>query len=80
MPACDATLFDPPPPLATVTVRSPTPGVSVDNVAMLIDTLGKVFRGQFLIVEGSHGILGRNVINSVSLIMDGPQLIWRKTK
>jgi hypothetical protein len=121
MPAYDATRFDPPAPLATVTVRSPTTGVSVDNVAMLIDTgadvtilprapiedlvetaelvgryqlegfdgtrslapavrlelqfLGKLFRGQFLIVDGSHGILGRNVINSVSLIMDGPQLI-----
>ena len=126
MPAYDASLFDPPAPLAMVTIRSPTTGVSVDNVAMLIDTgadvtilprapverlvetaervgryelegfdgtrslasavrlelqfLGKVFRGQFLIVDGSHGILGRNVINSLSLIMDGPKLIWRETK
>jgi hypothetical protein len=39
-----------------------------------------VFRGQFLIVDGSHGILGRNVLNSLSLIMDGPNLIWRETK
>jgi hypothetical protein len=38
MPAYDATLFDPPAPVAMVTVRSPTTGVSVDNVAMLIDT------------------------------------------
>ncbi len=126
MPAYDATLFDPPAPLAMVIVRSPTTGVSVDNVGMLIDTgadvtilprapvrhlvetaelagryelegfdgarshasavrlelqfLGKVFRGQFLIVDGSHGILGRNVLNSLSLIMDGPNLIWRETK
>ena len=126
MPAYDATLFDPPAPLAMVTVRSPTTGESVDNVAMLIDTgadvtilpcapverlvetaelagryelegfdgtrslasavrlelqlLGKVFRGHFLIVDGGHGILGRNVINSLSLIMDGPNLIWHKIK
>ena len=122
MPAYDATFFDPPAPLAMVTVRSPTTGESIDNVAMLIDTgadvtivpraaierlvetaegsgqyelegfhgsrslasavrlelqfLGKVFRGQFLIVEGSHGILGRNVINRLSLLMDGPRSIW----
>ena len=100
MPAYDATLFDPPAPLAMVIVRSPTTGASLDNVAMLIDTgadvtilprvpikhlvetaerggryelegfdgarslasavrlelhfLGKVFRGRFLIVDGSH--------------------------
>jgi hypothetical protein len=67
MPAYDATLFDPPAPLAMVTVRAPTTGVSVNNVAVLI-------------VDGSHGILGRNAINSLSLIMDGPKLIWRATK
>ena len=38
MPAYDATFFDPPAPLAMVTVRSPTTGESIDNVAMLIDT------------------------------------------
>ncbi|MCU0875351.1 MAG: retropepsin-like domain-containing protein [Pirellulaceae bacterium] len=126
MPAYDATLFDPPAPVAMVTIRSPTTGESVDNVAMLIDSgadvtilpraavqhlvetaeqagryelegfdgarsdafavrlelqfLGKVFRGHFLIVDGGHGILGRNVINSLSLIMDGPNLSWREIK
>ena len=38
MPAYDATLFDPPAPVAMVTIRSPTTGESVDNVAMLIDS------------------------------------------
>ena len=49
-------------------------------VRLELQFLGKVFRGQFLIVDGSHGILGRNVLNSLSLIMDGPNLIWRETK
>jgi predicted aspartyl protease len=49
-------------------------------VRLELQFLGKVFRGQFLIVDGRHGVLGRNVINSLSLIMDGPKLIWRETK
>jgi hypothetical protein len=42
--------------------------------------LGKVFRGQFLVVEGRHGILGRNILNAVSLLLDGPSLIWTENR
>jgi predicted aspartyl protease len=49
-------------------------------VRLELQFLGKVFRGQFLIVDGSHGILGRNVINLLSLLMDGPRSIWREAK
>jgi len=38
--------------------------------------LGRVFRGQFLIVDQSHGILGRNVLNAIPLLLDGPNLSW----
>ncbi len=34
------------------------------------------FRGQFLLIDQSWGIIGRNVLNSVSLIFDGPTLTW----
>jgi hypothetical protein len=39
---------------------------------------GKSFRGQFLLQDGPIGILGRNVLNSVSVIFDGPALNWRE--
>lgn len=44
--------------------------------------LGKVFRGQFLIVEQDYGILGRNVLNSLSLslYLDGPNLAWQEQR
>jgi predicted aspartyl protease len=40
--------------------------------------LGCNFRGQFLIVDQDYGILGRNVLNNVSLLLDGPKLNWRE--
>ena len=122
MPAYDTTSFDPPAPVAHVTVRSPVSGESVANVTMLIDTgadvsllprppiaelidstpgdvqyelegfdgtrslapavrlelsfLGRIFRGQFLIVDQTHGVLGRNVVNSIPLLLDGPNSTW----
>ncbi len=40
---------------------------------------GLTFRGQFLLVEQDWGIIGRNILNVVSLTFDGPQLSWRIT-
>jgi hypothetical protein len=40
--------------------------------------LGKVFRGQFLVVEQDYGILGRNILNFLSLHLDGPNLAWNE--
>jgi hypothetical protein len=120
MPSYDATGFDPPAPLALVTVKSEQLGVEIRDVPMLLDTgadvsllprthlsafasaeaeeyelqafdgtksmasavsaelifLGKSFRGQFLLVDGWHGVLGRNVLNNVVLMFDGPSLKW----
>jgi hypothetical protein len=42
----------------------------------------RTFRGQFLIVEQPWGVLGRNILNAVSVLLDGPRLAWdehRKT-
>ena len=38
--------------------------------------LGKSFRGQFLLIDGGHGILGRNVLNSLAILLDGPAKTW----
>ncbi len=40
--------------------------------------LGLTFRGQFLLIEQGWGIIGRNVLNSVTLILDGPRLTWNQ--
>jgi hypothetical protein len=126
MPTYDATGFDPPAPVARVTVRQPADGALVSNVPLLIDTgadvsllpaapihslvvghesesqfelegfdgtrsfapavrlelhlLGKVFRGQFLVIEQDFGVLGRNVLNALSLQLDGPALIWNERR
>jgi hypothetical protein len=50
---------------------------SLAPVAQLeIEFLGKSFRGQFLLVRCDHGFLGRNILNYLSLLLDGPALSW----
>ena len=36
----------------------------------------KTFRGQFLPVDQAWGILGRNVLNAIPLLLNGPALTW----
>jgi len=122
MPAYDATQFQPPAPLAQVTLRNPDTGATLPDVPMLLDSgadvtlipqaaasqLGvailpdrryelvgfdgstsfapvvqselvfcrRTFRGQFLLSDQGWGILGRNVLNNVPLLLDGPHLTW----
>ncbi len=40
--------------------------------------LGQVYRGVYLIVDDQYGLLGRDVLNRVSLLLDGPSLNWRE--
>jgi predicted aspartyl protease len=37
---------------------------------------GKSFRGEFLTIEEDYGIIGRNVLNSLKLLLDGQNLRW----
>jgi len=122
MPVYDASLFDPPAPLARVRLRNMDTGAERSDVPMLLDSgadvslipqtvadeLGlavvperryelvgfdggtsfapvvqvelmfsrRTFRGQFLLVDQAWGILGRNVLNTVPLLLDGPNLAW----
>ena len=124
MAAYDTLNFDPPAPLASVSLR----GVEASNqtsVSMLIDsgadvTLvphhaiqslglsisetryelmgfdggtsfahvipleltfeGRKFRGQFLITQDDVGVLGRNVLNKVPLVLHGPHQEWYELK
>lgn len=122
MPAYDATLFDPPAPLARVSLRNLQNADTVSDVPMLLDSgadvtlipstsanelgltadadmiyelmgfdgstslasvvqlemlfLNKTFRGRFLLIDQDWGVLGRDILNLVSLLLDGPNLIW----
>jgi hypothetical protein len=53
--------------------RSTTPAVTAE-----LQFLGKSFRGQFLLVDSWHGVLGRNVLNNLALLFDGPSRAWRE--
>jgi hypothetical protein len=125
MPTYDSINFNPPAPVALVSLRNPESGATKADVPMLLDTgadvtllpgsimtglgvsllpdksyellgfegqeskahavraemlfLGLTFRGQFLIVEQEWGIIGRNVLNALSLTLDGPNLRWDRT-
>lgn len=126
MPKYDTENFDPPAPVAYVSLRDPATGASLSDVPMLMDTgadvsllprsyieqlgtepaadvvyeiqgfdgeskpanvielelifLGKKFSGQFLLIDQSIGILGRNILNVLSINFDGPRGKWDEQK
>jgi len=46
------------------------------NVEMTF--LNKQFRGQFLVIDDAIGIIGRNILNRLDLLLSGKQLEWRE--
>lgn len=42
--------------------------------------LGRVYWGTYLVIDDACGILGRDVLNHVSLSLDGPRLEWRESQ
>jgi len=38
--------------------------------------LGRTFRGRFLLIEREWGVIGRDVLNHLVSIFDGPKLNW----
>lgn len=126
MPSYDSTLFDPPAPLARVTIRHPLSGATISDVPMLLDTgadvtllpqafveqlginvdsnesyelkgfdgsvsmarvveidllfLRRAFKGRFLLIDQEWGLIGRDVLNHVSLLFNGIRLDWSEQK
>ncbi len=126
MPMYDDNLFDPPAPLARVTLRHPKNANIVSDVPMLLDSgadvtlipaasvnqldlladadeiyelmgfdgstsfasvvrlemlfVDKTFRGRFLIVDQEWGVVGRDILNLVALLLDGPNLTWHEQR
>lgn len=52
------------------------------SIARTVDAevlfVGCTFRGRFLVIDDECGVLGRNVLNHLSLVLDGPRLKWRE--
>lgn len=126
MPEYNAENYNPPAPVAYVTLRNPATGDVLSNVPMLIDTgsdttllpsdvveklgvkaeedtgfevqvfdgdtkflrivkldllvLDKTFRGDYLLIDRPIGILGRNILNNLRLLFDGPSKEWGEQK
>ena len=55
--------------------RSSAPAITAE-----VQFLGRSFRGQFLVVDNWHGVLGRNVLNNLSLLFDGPSCRWMERR
>ncbi len=49
---------------------------AVRSVQLDLVFLKRTFRGRFLSVNTAVGILGRDVLNHVSFLLDGPHLSW----
>lgn len=47
-------------------------------VRLELHFLGRTFRGQFLLAEQEWGVIGRNVLNAVPILLDGPRLAWEE--
>jgi len=52
-------------------------GVSVVRVVQLdLIFLRRAFKGRFLLINQEWGLMGRDILNHVSLLFDGPHLSW----
>jgi predicted aspartyl protease len=45
-------------------------------VRLSLVLFGKTFRGRFLLVDQEWGILGRDILNHLTLLFDGPRQSW----
>lgn len=53
---------------------------SAQAVELDLIFLQRTFRGRFLLIDQSIGILGRNVLNRLALLFDGPNSSWSEQR
>jgi hypothetical protein len=53
--------------------KSLAPAVTLDMIF-----LKRIFRGQYLLIEEERGILGRDILNNIALLLDGPGQRWEE--
>jgi hypothetical protein len=49
-----------------------------EAVHAVLSLLNKTFRGRFLQTDSEVGIIGRNILNRLRLLLDGPALRWEE--
>jgi hypothetical protein len=49
-----------------------------EAVHAVLVLLNKTFRGRFLQTESEVGVIGRNILNHLRLLLDGPALSWEE--
>lgn len=49
---------------------------SYRSIELQIVFRGKRFTGEFCLIDDDIGVLGRDVLNQVSILLDGPNLVW----
>jgi hypothetical protein len=47
-----------------------------DAVFLDVILLGKAYRGRYLLTDDPCGVLGRDVLNHLSIRLNGPGLVW----
>jgi len=52
---------------------------TVQAVQLDLLLLGRCFSGRFLLIDQAWGILGRDILNHLTLILDGPRLCWNES-
>ena len=77
MPSYDDS-FSPPAPVVRANIRNPRNGTrsTTDEVRAELSLMGRTFQGWFLLTGDQVGILGRDIMNGVALLLDGPRLTW----
>jgi hypothetical protein len=42
--------------------------------------LGRVYRGRYVLIDSSQGVLGRDVLNHLAILFDGPGKQWSEQR
>lgn len=50
--------------------------VMLEQAQLAVEFMRYRFRGAFLVVDSTHGIIGRNILNAFALTLDGRHLEW----
>ena len=50
--------------------------IVLDQAELAVEFLRYRFRGAFLVVDSTYGVVGRNILDAFRLTLDGPRLEW----
>jgi hypothetical protein len=49
---------------------------TAELVDVALEFAGKSFEGLYPVIDGDEGVLGRDVLNHLAVVFDGPDLTW----